>query len=91
MTAADIASFDSYQRKRMQMLAAVDELVAQVIQTLDDQGVLDNTYVVFTSDNGYHMGQHRFVAGKGTPYEEDTHVPFMVRGPGVPAGVAVSN
>ena len=87
LTEADIQGFDRDQRKRMQMLAAVDELVAQVIQTLDTQGVLDNTYVVFTSDNGYHMGQHRFVAGKGTPYEEDTHVPFMVRGPGVPAGV----
>lgn len=86
LTEADIQRFDSDQRKRMQMLAAVDELVAQVIQTLDTQGVLDNTYVVFMSDNGYHMGQHRFVAGKGTPYEEDTHVPFMVRGPGVPAG-----
>ena len=86
LTAANIASFDSDQRKRMQMLAAVDELVAGVIQTLDTQGVLNNTYIVFTSDNGLHMGQHRFVAGKGTPYEEDTHVPFMVRGPGIPAG-----
>ncbi len=86
LTDADIASFDSYQRKRMQMLAAVDELVAGVIQTLDVEGLLSNTYVVFTSDNGYHMGQHRFAAGKGTPYEEDTHVPFMVRGPGIPAG-----
>lgn len=85
LTEADIQGFDRDQRKRMQMLAAVDELVAGVIQTMQDQGVLDNTYVVFTSDNGFHMGQHRFVQGKGTPYEEDTHVPFLVRGPGVPA------
>lgn len=83
----DIADYDSYHRKRMQMLAAVDELVAQVVATLEDRALLDNTYVVFASDNGYHMGQHRFVAGKGTPYEEDIHVPFMVRGPGIPAGV----
>lgn len=50
-------------------------------------GQLDNTYIVFASDNGYHMGQHRMLSGKGTAYEEDIHVPLIVRGPGVPAGV----
>lgn len=87
LTPEDIASFDGYHRQRMQMLAAVDELVEDVIQALDAQGLLDNTYIVFASDNGYHMGQHRFMPGKGTPYEEDTNVPLMVRGPGIPAGV----
>lgn len=87
LTETDLQAFDRDQRKRMQTLAAVDELVAEVVQTLQSTGALDNTYIVFTSDNGFHMGQHRFVQGKGTPYEEDTHVPFLVRGPGVPAGV----
>ncbi len=49
-------------------------------------GSCDNTYVVFASDNGYHLGQHRMPAGKQTAYDEDIHVPFIVRGPGVPAG-----
>ena len=40
-----------------------------------------NTYVVLTSDNGFHLGQHRLPAGKETAYEEDIHVPFVVRGP----------
>jgi arylsulfatase A-like enzyme len=48
---------------------------------------LENTYVIFTSDNGYHLGQHRMPAGKGTPYEEDINVPFMIRGPQIPTGI----
>src|SRR5215217_1621544 len=47
---------------------------------------LDNTYIVFTSDNGFHLGQHRLGAGKWTPYEEDIRVPLVIRGPGVPEG-----
>lgn len=42
--------------------------------------------VVFSSDNGYHLGQHRVYAGKTLPYIEDTNVPFIVRGPNVPHG-----
>lgn len=56
---------------------------------LEDNGLLDNTYIFFTSDNGYHVGQHRMVPGKGCPYEEDINVPMMVRGPGVPKGRTV--
>src|SRR5262249_26850461 len=47
---------------------------------------LDNTYLFFTSDNGFHLGQHRLRPGKQTAYEEDVHVPLLVRGPGIPAG-----
>lgn len=50
------------------------------------RGELDNTYIVFTSDNGYHLGQHRFLNGKFQVYEEDIRVPLIVRGPGVEAG-----
>jgi arylsulfatase A-like enzyme len=48
--------------------------------------VLDDTYIVYTSDNGHHMGEHRMIAGKTTAYEEDIRVPMIVRGPGVAAG-----
>src|SRR5581483_11690333 len=51
---------------------------------------LDNTYIVFTSDNGFHLGQHRLPAGKQTAYETDIHLPLLVRGPGVPAGAHVT-
>src|SRR4029079_8805523 len=47
------------------------------------RGQLDNTFVVVTSDNGYHLGQHRLPAGKFTADEQDVLVPLMVRGPGV--------
>ncbi|MBA2450229.1 MAG: sulfatase-like hydrolase/transferase [Chloroflexi bacterium] len=46
----------------------------------------ENTYIFFTSDNGFHLGQHRLRSGKQAPYEEDIRVPLIVRGPGVDAG-----
>jgi arylsulfatase A-like enzyme len=67
----------------LQSLQAVDEAVATLVQTLEDTGQLDNTYILFLSDNGFHMGQHRMVSGKGMPYEEDIRVPLIIRGPGV--------
>ena len=52
---------------------------------------LRNTYIVFTADNGFHLGQHRLPAGKNSAYEEDIRVPLIVRGPGVPAGGIVEH
>lgn len=49
-------------------------------------GELDNTYVMFTSDNGYHIGQHRLTPGKTCGYEEDVLVSMAIRGPGIPKG-----
>jgi N-acetylglucosamine-6-sulfatase len=48
--------------------------------------VLSNTYIFFTSDNGWHGGEHRIAKDKWRPYEEDVHMPLLVRGPGVEAG-----
>ncbi len=67
-------------------MLAVDEMVASLIQELEDAGELDNTFMVFTSDNGFHGGEHRIKGGKRTPYEESARVPLFVKGPGVPAG-----
>jgi arylsulfatase A-like enzyme len=61
-------------------------LVAAVVNKLDSVGALGNTYVVFTSDNGFHLGEHRIPSGKARPYEESIHVPLLVRGPGVRLG-----
>ncbi|PNW71928.1 hypothetical protein CHLRE_16g671400v5 [Chlamydomonas reinhardtii] len=72
-------------RLRLRSLAAVDELIEQVVKTLDEAGVLDNTYIIYSADNGYHVGAHRFGAGKTTGYEEDLRVPFLIRGPGIKA------
>jgi arylsulfatase A-like enzyme len=89
LDASRVAAIDALYRKQMQSLQAVDEAVAALVQALRDTGRLDDTYIVFTSDNGFHMGQHRLEPGKYTPYEPDVHVPLLVRGPGVPKGVVV--
>ena len=73
-------------RQRLRSMLPVEDLLRQVIATLEQSGELNNTYIFFTSDNGFHQGQHRLVGGdKKTPYEEDIGVPLMVRGPGIPA------
>jgi N-acetylglucosamine-6-sulfatase len=84
LTPSDIQDIDERYRKRLRSMQAVDEMVAGLIDVLQSTGTLSNTYFIFTSDNGYHMGQHRFPPGKYTNYEEDLRVPFIVRGPGVP-------
>ncbi len=87
MTPAIESQVDDLYRRRLQSLQAVDDAVANLTDTLRRTGQLRNTYIVFMSDNGYHLGQHRLPAGKQTAYEEDIHVPLIVRGPGVPSGV----
>ena len=73
---------------RLRVMEGVDEMLEAVISQLRAQGELNNTYIFFSSDNGFHMGQHRFTQGKETAYEEDIAVPLIVRGPGVPADVS---
>lgn len=77
---------DHYYRQRLRSLQSVDELVNSVIERLESSGQLEETYIIFTSDNGYHIGQHRLAPGKSSGYEEDIRVPFFIRGPGVPEG-----
>jgi N-acetylglucosamine-6-sulfatase len=72
--------------QRIRALKTVDDAVNATMQTLKDTGELDNTLVLFTSDNGYLVGEHRF-HGKIVPYEEALQVPLLMRGPGLPTGV----
>lgn len=73
----------------MEMLLAVDELLATLVDTLRARGELDSTYIMFVSDNGLHYGEHRLLKTKLTPYDASARVPLLVRGPGVQAGKAV--
>jgi N-acetylglucosamine-6-sulfatase len=77
---------DDFYRARLQALQAVDELVEGVIIRLEQAGILENTYIFYTSDNGYHISQHRLNPGKECGFEEDINIPLIVRGPGVPIG-----
>jgi N-acetylglucosamine-6-sulfatase len=80
------ASIDELYRKRLQSMLDVDDLVEHVVDTLQKAGQLDNTYIVFTSDNGFHLGQLGLMRGKGTAYDTDTRVPLLVVGPRVVPG-----
>jgi arylsulfatase A-like enzyme len=73
-------------RKRVRSLQAVDDLVERLVRALAETGRLASTYVIYASDNGFHLGEHRIGLQKTTPYEEAIRVPLVVRGPGVPAG-----
>jgi len=77
------SAIDWLARRRVQSLQAVDRGVASLVALLEDKRLIDDTYIVFTSDNGFHLGEHRLPAGKQTPYDSDVRVPLLVRGPGV--------
>ncbi|KAI1171282.1 arylsulfatase [Nemania sp. FL0916] len=86
MNTNQINGVDDLFRKRIQGLQGVDEIIEDVVALLTSLGILDNTYIVYSTDNGYHLGNHRLPHGKTLPFREDTNLPFIVRGPGVPAG-----
>ena len=72
--------------ERWEALLAVDEGVERIVEELRQTGELDDTYVIFASDNGYMQGEHRVREGKMLPYDASTHLPFLIRGPGLPRG-----
>ena len=61
-------------------------MIGRIEATLKARGVAGNTYIVFSSDNGYHMGDHRLLPGKMTAFDTDINVPLIVAGPGVARG-----
>ena len=73
-------------RDRWASLLSVDDLVFSLYHKLEAMGVLDDTYIVYTSDHGYKFGQWRQTTSKTHPYETDVRVPFIVRGPGIAPG-----
>ncbi len=73
-------------RQRVEAISVVDDEVANIMATLERSGELDNTYVLFTSDNGFFLGEHRRRQGKILPYDPSLRVPLVMRGPGIPAG-----
>jgi arylsulfatase A-like enzyme len=75
-----------YYQKQLDSLRSVDDGVKRVIDTLGYLGRLRNTYVIFTSDNGFFFGEHRLLGGKFLAYEQATHMPFLIRGPGIKQG-----
>jgi arylsulfatase A-like enzyme len=85
LSPASPAEVSAENAARLESLQAVDRAVGSLVATLDEQGVLDDTYIVFSSDNGYSLGEHRFV-GKDVLTDEALQVPLVVRGPGIAPG-----
>jgi N-acetylglucosamine-6-sulfatase len=73
-------------RLRVQSVLSVDRMIGRLQEQVRALGIADNTYFVFSSDNGLHMGEHNLRLGKGTAFDTDINVPLIVTGPGVPAG-----
>ena len=85
----ELEEADELFRKRAQSIQSVDELVVDLVNLLEELGQLENTYIFFTSDNGFHMGEHMLPSGKMLAYEEDILVPLYVRGPGIQPGLVI--
>jgi arylsulfatase A-like enzyme len=73
-------------RQRAEALYVLDGQVRRLLATLRRTHELANTVVMFTSDNGYFLGEHRMRQGKIKPHEPSLRVPFVVAGPGIPHG-----
>jgi N-acetylglucosamine-6-sulfatase len=81
-----IKLIDNERRRAQEQLLSVDESVGELIQALRSEGILEKTYIIFSSDNGFFRGEHRLASGKYLPYDPSSRVPLLIRGPGIPAG-----
>ncbi len=89
LSPAKIARIDRAFRLRAQDVQSIDRMIGEVETAVQAHGLTRDTYIVFTSDNGLHTGEYRLMPGKLTAFDTDIHVPLVVAGPGVPAGVDV--
>jgi N-acetylglucosamine-6-sulfatase len=90
MTEEKVEEIDEAFRARVRSVQVLDANVGALVRRLEAQGTLDNTFVVFTSDNGYNMGEHRLDIAKYNQFEETVSVPLLVRGPGIEPGTRIS-
>jgi arylsulfatase A-like enzyme len=86
LNAAEIRAELRMTRQRAESLLVLDLEVARLLRTLRRTRELDNTVVIFTSDNGYFLGEHRRRMSKKLPYEPSLRVPLVIAGAGVPHG-----
>ena len=76
-------------RNRSSSAVDLDDMIGTLLAGIDTLGVANNTYVIFTSDNGFHLGEHVMLFGKEHPYDTDVSLPLYIRGPNIPANSTV--
>jgi N-acetylglucosamine-6-sulfatase len=81
-----IAAIQENYQQELESLLSVDDAVGAVLNALERSGELDDTLLIYTSDNGFFHGEHRLSSEKVLPYEEAARIPLIMRGPGVPKG-----
>ena len=86
LTKKQVALIANERRRQEEQLISVDQSVGRLVQALKDRGMLNDTYIIFSSDNGFFRGEHRIATGKYLPYDPASRVPLIIRGPGIPAG-----
>jgi arylsulfatase A-like enzyme len=86
---AQIAEMTDNYRGRLGAVRAIDDQVGRIVEALKKSGEFRNTYIMFTSDNGYLQGEHRLRGSKFLPYENSIRVPTLVRGPGIKPGSTI--
>jgi N-acetylglucosamine-6-sulfatase len=90
LTSTQIDQLEADHKTQRRNLTHVDDTLNDMLDLLGSRDELANTYVVFATDNGVHMGEHRYVVPRGsksTPYQEAASTPLVVRGPDVPKGL----
>jgi N-acetylglucosamine-6-sulfatase len=90
LTTPQLARINTVFRRRAQAVQAIDQMIGRIEGALSANGLADNTYIVFSSDNGLHTGEYRLMPGKMTAYDTDIHVPLIVTGPGIPPGTSTN-
>ncbi|HXV04347.1 MAG TPA: sulfatase [Solirubrobacterales bacterium] len=86
LTPTELHTYRVYYDKVLESLRSIDDGVGWIFQALAQTHRLGDTYVIFTSDNGFFFGEHRLAGGKFLAYEPSTHLPFLIRGPGIERG-----
>jgi N-acetylglucosamine-6-sulfatase len=90
LTPREVEAIDAAFRNRVRSTKAIDDMIGEIRALLTKLGVDKNTYIVFSSDNGYHMGEYSLRPGKMTPLDTDIRVPLIIVGPAVSAGRTIS-
>lgn len=91
LTNDNVRDMTTWYQHRLETLMSVDDMVGGVVNTLQDTGQLKNTYIIYTSDNGWIQGEHRVIYGKEFAYEPSIRVPLVIRGPNITKGRIVKD